>query len=119
MQQGDGGLARHAGVAVGRAGDHAFEQAKDAAHPGNAIERGDEMHLRGARIGEAGIDAAAEQRMDQGFGAVHCGVLRSGEDSHTAQSGAARQPEAQAMSGRPSRSMTGARTGMTGCNCFK
>src|SRR3546814_11156049 len=54
MQQGGGWLVRHAPVAVGGAGHHAFEQAKHAAHARHLVERRDEMHLRGARIGKAG-----------------------------------------------------------------
>src|SRR3546814_4225861 len=41
-------LVRHAPVAVGGAGHHAFEQAKHAAHARHLVERRDEMHLRGA-----------------------------------------------------------------------
>ena len=65
------GLAGHARVAVGRAGHHALEQAEHAAHAGDAVERGDEVHLRGAGIAEAGIDPAFQQRVHQAFGAVH------------------------------------------------
>ena len=64
-------LAGHARVAVGRAGHHALEQAEHAAHAGHAVECGDEVHLRGAGVAEAGIDAAFQQRVDEAFGAVH------------------------------------------------
>ena len=36
-----------------------FEQAEHGAHPGHAVERGDEVHLAGTGIGEAGVHAAA------------------------------------------------------------
>ena len=71
MQQRRGRLLRHARIAVGRAGRHALEQGEHAAHAVDAVERGDEMHLRGAGIGEADIDAAADQRPHQTFSAVH------------------------------------------------
>ena len=72
VQQRGRRLLRHARVAVGRAGRDALEQAEDAAHAGHAVERGDEMHLAGAGIGEAGVDAGREQRADKAFGAVQC-----------------------------------------------
>ena len=50
MQQCRGRFAGHAGVAVGGAGHHALEQAQDAVHAGNPVERGDEVHLRRAGI---------------------------------------------------------------------
>ena len=75
MQQGRGRLVRHAVVAVGRAGAHAFEQAEHAAHALDAIERADEMHLRRAGIGEADLDAALHQGPNQTLRTVHA-VLR-------------------------------------------
>ncbi len=71
MQQRGRGLPRHPRIAVGRAGDHALEQAEHAAHAGDAVERGDEVHLAGAGIGEAGIDARGEQALHQAFRTVH------------------------------------------------
>ena len=71
MEQGGGRAAGHAGVAVGGAGDDAFEQAEDAAHAGDAVERGDEVHFRCAGVGEARIDPVGEQGVHQAFGAVH------------------------------------------------
>ena len=71
MQQRRRGFLRHARVAVGRAGRHALEQREHAAHALDAVERRDEMHFRRAGIGEADIDAAADQRPHQTFSAVH------------------------------------------------
>ena len=71
MQQRGRGLARHAPVAVGAAGDDVLLQAEDAAHAGDAVQRGDEMHLAGAGIREADIDPAAQQGVDKTFRAVH------------------------------------------------
>ena len=65
VQQRRGRLAGHARVAIGGAGHHALEQAEHAAHPGDRVERRDEMHLRRAGVGEADIDAPAGQGMDQ------------------------------------------------------
>ena len=48
--------------------------------PGDAVERGDEVHLRGAGIAEAGIDAAFQQAVDEAFGAVHGRVLSGSRD---------------------------------------
>ena len=53
MQQGRGGLAQHAAIAVGRARHHALEERQDAAYALDPVERRDEMHLRRAGIGEA------------------------------------------------------------------
>ena len=65
------GLVGHAAVAVGRAGRDAFEQREHRAHLGHVVERGDELHLRGARVGEADVDAVGDERADQGVRAVH------------------------------------------------
>ena len=61
----------HAGVAVGGAGDDALEQPEHGPHLGDVVERGDEVHLRGARVREADVDARVDERADQGLGAVH------------------------------------------------
>ena len=61
MEQGEGGFARHAGVTVRHTADHAFEQAKNAAHPLNAVKRRDAVHFGCARIGEADIDATIDK----------------------------------------------------------
>jgi hypothetical protein len=71
MQQGRRGLFGDAGVPVGRAGHDALEEAEYAAHLGHCVECGDEMHLRGARVGEAHVDAGVDERTDQGLRAVH------------------------------------------------
>ncbi len=76
VQQGRGRLARHAPVAVGRAGHHALEQAEHAAHAGHLVQRGDKMHLRRAWVGEANIDPAGQQGSDKALGAVHAMISR-------------------------------------------
>ena len=62
---------RHARVAVGRAGDDALEQAEHRPHPRLAVERGDEVHLGRAGVGEAHVDVVVDERAQQGLGAVH------------------------------------------------
>ena len=71
VQQRGRGPIGHAPVAVGRAGRDAFEEREHAAHLGHGVERGHEVHLRGAGIHEAGVDAARDQRADERLGAVH------------------------------------------------
>ena len=61
----------HPGVAVGGAGRDALEQRQDAAHLGDVVQRGDEVHLRGAGVGEADVDARADEGPDECLGAVH------------------------------------------------
>jgi hypothetical protein len=58
-------------VTIGCAGDNTFEKPEHTAHSCDAIERGDKVHLGGARIREAHIDAASDQRSYQTFCAVH------------------------------------------------
>ena len=71
MQQRRGRRALHAEIAVGGAGHHALEQAEHAAHALDPIQRGDEMHLRGAGIGKADVNAARDQGPHQTFRTVH------------------------------------------------
>jgi len=73
MQQRAGGLAGHPAVSVGRPRHHALEQRQHAAHPAGMVERRDEMHLRGARIGETDLDAAGGQGLDEAFRTIHAG----------------------------------------------
>ena len=61
MEERRGGLAESARVAVGRTGTDAFEETEYAAHATHTVQRGHEMHLRGARIHETGVDAAGHQ----------------------------------------------------------
>ena len=72
VQQGGGGPIRHAGISVGRARDDSLEQSEDRAHLRDGVERGDEVHLRRARVREADVHPRVDERTDQGLGAVHC-----------------------------------------------
>ncbi len=58
-------------VAVGRARAHAFEEREHGAHARDAVERRDERHLGGARIGEADVDARRHGTPDQRFRPIH------------------------------------------------
>ena len=77
VQQGRRRLFRHARIAVGGAGHHAFEQAQHAAHLRLAVQRRDEMHFGGAGIGETGVDTAGQQGVAEGVRAVHIRSLCS------------------------------------------
>ena len=71
MQKGRGHAAGHAIVAVRRARGAAFEEAQDAAHLRMVVERGDEMHLGGAGVGETDLNARGEKGFHQRLRAVH------------------------------------------------
>ncbi len=71
MQQRRGRRALHAEIAVGGTGHHALEQAEHAAHALDPVQRRDEMHLGGAGIGKADINAARHQGPHQTFRTVH------------------------------------------------
>src|ERR671922_29521 len=60
----------HTPVAIRRARDHPLKEGEHAAHALDLIERGDEVHFRGSRIGEAHVHPAANQRVHQAFGTV-------------------------------------------------
>ena len=61
MQQRHRRTIEHARVSVGRAGDHAFEQAKHAAHSVDAVEGSDKVHFRCAGIGKADVDVVVQE----------------------------------------------------------
>ena len=71
VQQRRRGSAGDACVAVGRPGGHPLEEAEHRADLGDVVERGDEVHLGGAGVGEAGRHAVGRERRDQRARAVH------------------------------------------------
>lgn len=71
MQQRRRGFAGHPADAVGGAGANALEQGKHRFHPRHAVERLHQMHFGSTGIGDAVLNAAIGQRLDQGLGAVH------------------------------------------------
>src|SRR5262249_51111673 len=71
VEQRERGTARHARIAVGGARAYALEEAGHRAHAGNRVERAHELHLGGARVGEAHVDARGDRRADQALGAIH------------------------------------------------
>jgi hypothetical protein len=77
MQQGGGRPSEHAVIAVGGTGHHALKQAQDTAHAGHLVQCGDEVHFRGARVGEADIHAPGNKRAHQAFRTVHLASHRA------------------------------------------
>ena len=71
MQQCCRGLASHAPIAIRSASDYILLQAQHAAHSGDAVERGNEMHLAGAGVGKTQFHAAIEQAVHKTFGTIH------------------------------------------------
>ena len=61
VQQGRGGLARHAGIPVGSAAEHAFEQAQYTTHSIDLIQGSHKMHLRCTRVGKTHVDIIINQ----------------------------------------------------------
>ena len=57
MEEGRGGLARNTEIPVRRARGDGLMQREDGAHGGRLVQRGDEMHLRRAGIGETDVHA--------------------------------------------------------------
>ena len=74
VQQGAGRLAGDAGISVGRSGGDALEEPEHRPHARDVIQRGHEVHLGSARVGEAHLDAGIDQRADQRLGAVGGGA---------------------------------------------
>ncbi len=62
VQERGGRAVGHAPEPVGSTGGHAFEQREHRAHLRHVVERGHEMHLGRAGVGEAGVDAIGDER---------------------------------------------------------
>jgi hypothetical protein len=62
-------------IAVRRPGCDPLEKSKYTTNARHPVERGNEMHLAGARIGKTGIDPAGDKCPNEAFGAVY-GFLR-------------------------------------------
>ena len=71
VQQGGGRLAGEPVIAVGRAGDHALEQAQHAAHALDLVQGRNEVHFGRAGVAEADLHFARHERAHQTFGSVH------------------------------------------------
>jgi hypothetical protein len=67
VQQSRGGPACSASIAIRRSGTNAFEQAENAPHRRDAIQRRDEVHFRSAGIHETGVDAIGNQCVKKDF----------------------------------------------------
>jgi len=61
----------HARVSVGRTGHYALEQTQHTAHVADAVEGGDKVHFRCARVGKTDIDVISRQGSEQTLSAVH------------------------------------------------
>ena len=71
MKQHRGGPARDACIAVGRTGGDALKEGQHAAHLGNGVQGRDEVHLGRAGVGEADVDTAVDQGIDQSLRTIH------------------------------------------------
>ena len=80
MQQGQRWLLHHAAVAVRSAGGDAFEQAQHRTNLGSGVERGDQVHLRRARIGKARPHSVARCVFEQPLSCLH--LIVSGGRRH-------------------------------------
>ena len=65
VQQVECGFIGHSSVAIGGTRDHALKETQHRANMGLFIERSDELHLGGAWIGKAGVDAVFRQGINQ------------------------------------------------------
>jgi len=70
VQQRGGRLVGHARITVGSTRGHAFEQGQHRTHARLAVERSDKVHLAGAGVGKADLDAGIGQSLDQCLSAV-------------------------------------------------
>ena len=65
VQQIERGFVSHTTIAIGSARHHAFKETQHRADTRLLVERGHQLHFRGARIGKAGVDAVFRQSIDQ------------------------------------------------------
>ena len=68
-------LAGHAAIPVGRAGRDTFEKAQYGTHSGDRVDGRDEVHFRSARVAEAHLDSAVDERLYEGLCTVHRQLL--------------------------------------------
>ena len=61
VQQGGGGFVGHSAIAVSGAGDDPFKQPQYGPHAGNLVDCRNQLHLGGAGIGKANLDAGIDQ----------------------------------------------------------
>jgi hypothetical protein len=83
MEEGERRLFGDAGIAVGGTGADVLVQREDRPHAGHGIERVDQRHLGGARIGEADLEAERCRCLDQSFRTVH--AVRNHKDFQNEQ----------------------------------
>ncbi len=79
VQERERGRAGHPRVTIRSSGADTFKETKDAAHLRVAIQSGNQLQLRGARIGEADSYSRGEGSLNQGIGgAPPHGTMRTG-----------------------------------------
>ena len=71
MKQGRGRLARHAGIAISRTGANTLEEPQDRSHAADAVKARNQMHFRGPRIAETGLNTEIDQFTQHGFADIH------------------------------------------------
>jgi hypothetical protein len=71
VEQRHRGFLRHPRVAIGAARDNGLGQPEHAAHALYLVKGNDELHLGGARIGEANLNARGDKGSDDAFCSVH------------------------------------------------
>jgi hypothetical protein len=71
VQEGTCRLFRHAAIAIGGSGSHAFEETKDAAHSRCLIKSSDQMNFRSAGVGETRFNPSGYQGANQTFCTIH------------------------------------------------
>jgi hypothetical protein len=69
VQQCARGTVKHPGITISGARGCPLEESENTAHAVDAVQRVDKMHLRGPRIGETHLDAATDERPQQGLSA--------------------------------------------------
>jgi hypothetical protein len=65
VEEGGGGAAGDAGVAVGGSGADGFMKAEDAADAVDAVQRRDKLHLGGAGVHEAEVDGGGGEGFEE------------------------------------------------------
>jgi hypothetical protein len=71
MQQGTGRFLRHSSIPIGGAGHNSFEKSQDTPHFRYAIQRGDDVNFRCARVSEAAVNSTGQQCSYQALSPGH------------------------------------------------
>src|SRR5438034_6637536 len=71
MKQSTGRFAHHASITVCGSRHHTLEETEHATHFGHPVKCSNDMYFRSARVREAGLNPASDQRANQTFRPVH------------------------------------------------